>query len=104
MTVMSDRGRILYCIGAAACGALAGYFGHRFIDGNEGARDIIVTVFSILAGFLIAVMTLLGDQSILPGSWRISETRRAAIKNKLIRQKSLFYLYLLTFQRYLSAA
>lgn len=47
-------------------GIAAGWFGQDLIHDNDDARDLIVTVFSILAGFLIAVMTLLGDQSLLP--------------------------------------
>ena len=81
---------------AICVGIIAGVFGHLLIDNNKDATGVIVTVFSILAGFLIAIITLLGDQSVLPGSWRISEVKREAIKNKLVRQKWLFYLYLLT--------
>ena len=81
---------------SVAAGVLAGIFGHFLIDDNKNATAVIVPVFSILAGFLIAVMTLLGDQSILPGTWRIAEAQRKNIEAKLIRQKWLFYLYLLT--------
>jgi hypothetical protein len=73
-----------------------GTFGASFFHENDDARDVIVTVFTILAGFLIAIMTLLGDQSVLPGSWRIAEAKRKAIRTKLVQQKWLFYLYLLT--------
>jgi hypothetical protein len=88
--------QILYFVVAIGSGIVAFLFGRDFIAGNADATNVIVTVFSILAGFLIAVMTLLGDQSILPGSWKISEIQRKKIKVKLIRQKWLFYLYLLT--------
>lgn len=81
---------------SVVAGLIAGVYGHTLIDNNGDATDVIVTVFSILAGFLIAVMTLLGDQSMLPGSWRIAETQRTIIKTKLVRQKWLFYLYLMT--------
>jgi hypothetical protein len=77
-------------------GCLAFAFGHELIDKNTEATQVIVTVFSILAGFLIAIMTLLGDQSVLPGSWRIAEVTRTKIQVKLIRQKWLFYVYLIT--------
>lgn len=79
---------------ALGSGILAGTFGHSLIADNDSATNIIVTVFSILAGFLIAVMTLLGDQSVLPGSWRIAEAKMYAIKVQLVRQKWLFYSYL----------
>ena len=98
-----DRGRSrwnrayqVYGAIAVAASVAISIYGHKFIEGNEDARGVIVTVFSILAGFLIAVMTLLGDDSIRPGSWRIAEAQRSRIRTKLIRQKWLFYLYLLT--------
>lgn len=87
---------LVYGIIAVSAGVVAGWCGLDFVHNNEKARDVIVTVFSILAGFLIAIMTLLGDQSVLPGSWRIAETQREAIRSKLIRQKWLFYFYLVT--------
>src|SRR5690606_15847934 len=77
-------------------GVSAFLFGHFLIAGIDAARDIIVTDFSILAGFLIAIMTLLGDHSLLPGGWRVAEKNRSIIKVKLVRQKYLFYQYLLT--------
>jgi len=87
---------LIYGIFSVTFGILVGFFGDRFFSGNDDATQVIVTVFSILAGFLIAVMSLLGDQSILPGSWRISVASKEVIQTKLIRHKWLFYLYLLT--------
>lgn len=93
---MKKNGYLVYGILCFTLGICASIFGHSLIDENNDARSVIVTVFSILAGFLIAVMSLLGDQSMLPGGWRMAETNRNGIKTKLIRQKYLFYLYLLT--------
>lgn len=70
--------------------------GYSLLQEKKEATGIIVTVFSILAGFLIAIMTLLGDQSVLPGSWRIAENKQKSIRAKLVQQKWLFYLYLIT--------
>ncbi|MAY63208.1 MAG: hypothetical protein CML29_13450 [Rhizobiales bacterium] len=85
-----------YGLFAAAAGIVAACYGSHLIHDNEAAQNVIVTVFSILAGFLIAIMTLLGDQSVLPGSWRIAEQSKISIKSKLTRQKWLFYCYLVT--------
>ena len=87
---------LIYGTLSVVAGIAAGMFGHSLIDDNSDATGVIVTVFSILAGFLIAIMTLLGDQSVLPGTWRIAESQRKSLKAKLIRQKWLFYVYLLT--------
>jgi archaellum biogenesis protein FlaJ (TadC family) len=96
MSKDSSWSYIIYGVVSVAAGIAAGTFGHALIDDNSDATTVIVTVFSILAGFLIALMTLLGDQSVLPGSWRIAESQRKLLEAKLIRQKWLFYIYLLT--------
>ena len=85
-----------YGVVAVAVGVVATAYGQDLIHGNEAAQTVIVTVFSILAGFLIAIMSLLGDQSVLPGSWLIAEKQKTAIKLKLTRQKWIFYCYLVT--------
>ena len=87
---------IAYGTVALALGIASGWYGQDLVHDNEKARDVIVTVFSILAGFLIAIMTLMGDQSVLPGSWRIAKAEGDKIRLKLIRQKWLFYFYLVT--------
>lgn len=87
---------VIYGVVAVVLGIAAGWLGQDMIHDNDSAREVIVTVFSILAGFLIAIMTLLGDQSVLPGSWRIAQTQSTAIRAKLTRQKWLFYCYLIT--------
>lgn len=87
---------VIYAGGALTLGVVAAIYGQELIHGNDTAQGVIVTVFSILAGFLIAIMTLLGDQSVLPGSWRIAEAKSKLIRAKLVRQKWLFYFYLIT--------
>jgi hypothetical protein len=90
-------GRILFFGFAAAAGFAALVYGEPLIKDNEDAAGVVTTVFSILAGFLIAIMSVLGDPSlILPGSWRKAEIQRSMISARLIRQKWLFYLYLIT--------
>lgn len=98
-TTTSNNGAIrarAFVVVAVLVGVLAAWFGQTLIHKNDDARDVIVTVFSIMAGFLIAIMTLLGDQSVMPGSWRFARAQRALIVNKLIRQKWLFHVYLVT--------
>lgn len=67
------------------------------MHGNTEAINLIVTVFSILAGFLIAVITLVGDPASLPsGSWRLGRLAAEPTYNRLIRYKWLFMVYLIT--------
>ena len=92
-----DRKRILLFVFAAACGIGAAIYGQPFIHNNDRAINVIVTAFSILAGFLVALMTLVGDPSVFGGrSWRHAENARKVVFNKLARQKWMFVLYLAT--------
>jgi hypothetical protein len=90
-------GRIATIVAALIAGITGGYFGQTWIHGNERAINVIVTSFSILAGFLVAIMTIMGDPAIFAGrSWRAHELSRGTVKNRLWRQQWLFVLYLAT--------
>ncbi|WP_339897881.1 hypothetical protein [uncultured Gilvimarinus sp.] len=85
----------------AAClllwGALGSYFCQPLVHGNSEAINVIVTVFSILAGFLVAVITLVGDPKSLPsGGWQVARLGSDLTYNRLIRHKWLFKFYLIT--------
>lgn len=87
---------VLLGVGAVA-GIATGVYGQTLIHGNVQATQIIVTVFTVLAGFLVAIITIMGDPSaFLPGSWRIASKQRLAMRRRLRRQKLLFYVYLVT--------
>lgn len=71
--------------------------GQPLIHGNQSAIDVIVTVFSILAGFLVAIIAIIGDPASIPkGSWRVAEIRAPLIDEKINKQKWLFTGYLIT--------
>lgn len=64
---------------------------------TEKALDVLVNIYSILAGFLIGIIALIGDPSSLPsGSWRIAENATQNTFRKLKSTKNLLYIYLLT--------
>ena len=71
------------------------WLGQRFVHGNEKAIDIIIYVFSILSGFLIAIMTLFGDikynQNV---NWRKLQLQENASKQRYSKHFLLFYGYL----------
>ncbi len=82
---------------AIILGALSSYFGQPLVHGNDQAINIIVTVFSVLAGFLVAIIAIVGDPVLLPpGTWRAAEMERTKLNSRLIRHKWLFTLYLVT--------
>jgi len=65
------------------------------VPATKRSIDIIVTVFSILAGFLIAICMMVGDPTRLPGTdWKDAELHRDTLLGPLFRFRSLFYLYL----------
>jgi len=68
-----------------------------FIHGNTDAINIIVTIFSILAGFLVAIIAIIGDPSSLPsGGWKRARLGSEILRARLTRHKLLFLLYLIT--------
>lgn len=85
---------LLLCV---AAGLIAAVYGQPYMKGNAEAVTIIITVFTVFAGFLIAILAVLGDPSFIPeGSWRVAENRRALVENKLYWHFWLFIFYLLT--------
>lgn len=84
----------LLASGMAAGGAMLRW-GHTLTDGNSDALRVLVTAFSILVGFLIAVITMAGDpRTLYPGSWRVASAHQREIRLALRRYQLLFYAYL----------
>ena len=70
-------------------------FGGSLTHKNTEALIILATVFSVFAGFTIAIITVLGDPAILySGSWRIASAHRRQLRRSLRRQAALLYVYL----------
>ena len=91
-----DRGRLGFFTVILILGGLSGWFGQPLIHGNAEATGVIVNVFSILAGFLVTIMTLLGEPSLFRGrTWRADAVRKSNVYRRLVRHKWLFIGYLL---------
>ncbi|MBN8958342.1 MAG: hypothetical protein J0H17_17530 [Rhizobiales bacterium] len=89
--------RAIFIIGCALVGALAAYFGQPSVHKNPDLILIIITVFTVFAGFLIAIITIIGDPIMIPhGSWRIAEVRRDVMMSRLSWHVGLLICYLLT--------
>lgn len=92
----TDWKRLAFSGTALALSFAAGWYGQPLIHGNSGATGVIVNVFSILAGFLVTIMTLLGEPSLFRGrTWRADAVRRSNVYRRLTRHKWLFIAYLL---------
>ena len=88
-------GRVVYIASSLAIGVACGYFGEPWIAKNKEAISAILTIFSVLAGFLVAVIALLADDRHLTGAtWRAKHYNVKTIRKRLIRHRMLFSLYL----------
>lgn len=84
----------LFCI---ISGAVGTYYTQPYVAKNQDLTLIIVTVFTVFAGFLIAIITIIGDPILIPeGSWRTSEGGRARMTQRLNLHIALFVLYLIS--------
>ena len=91
-----DKTKVKYAICVILWAGLTTYLTKPLIEGNQDAVNVIVTVFTILAGFLIALITVIGDPKSLPqGSWQVARLACDRTYNRLARQQWLFYIYLI---------
>ncbi len=97
MSYRIDYQKIKYAIAIALYSCVGAFYGQPLIHKNDNALNIIVTVFSILAGFLVAIITVIGDPKSLPsGSWRRARLGSEVLYNRLTRHRLLFLMYLTT--------
>lgn len=88
-------GRIAYAAVAVAVGAALTPILFPWYHGNSDARSVLVTVFSILAGFLVAVMAIVSDDRSLSGrGWHQDTFVLRSVRAQLTRHRMLFQLYL----------
>ena len=89
--------RILWALICTSIGVVGAYYGQPYTSHNADVVLIIVTVFSVFAGFLIAIITIIGDPIMIEeGSWRIAEGGHNAMRRRLFAHIALFILYLVT--------
>lgn len=93
-----DKTRIATTVLSVGLGLAVSIYGHSLIAGNKDAINLIVTVFSILSGFLISIITIIGDPSIVASrnSWRFTQLNKKNVRRRLLRNKVMFTMYLLT--------
>lgn len=93
----TDWWRLIKLLIAILFSAFIGFQFQPMVANNADAVNTVVTIFSILAGFLIAVITLIADPIMQQAKdWQELQLMKGTIRRKLFRQNSLFFLYLLT--------
>ena len=76
-------------------GLVSAYYAQPYADKNQDLISILITVFTVFAGFLIAIIAIVGDPVMIPdGSWRIAEGGRDRMQYRLTLYTALFALYL----------
>lgn len=91
---VSKRKLLVFGACMLAAGVFAWHFQPKYHD-NSNALTVLVTMFSILAGFLVAVMAIVGNDRALRGrNWRQDTFYLMQIKRDLRKHAILFYLYL----------
>jgi len=97
MNKLAYKRMLLATLSLLLAGTISFYEGSLFLI-KPDVEELIITLYSILAGFLIAVMTI--DIGFNDLSHRFNKRGKSLvakeIKRKLTRQKFLFYLYLLS--------
>ncbi|MEO1370047.1 MAG: hypothetical protein AAFX50_22935 [Acidobacteriota bacterium] len=85
----------LFAVAALSASAAVSYFGQAHIQKNQLALSMLVTSFTVLAGFQISVLGILGDPALLPQgtNWRDAQLA----KPELVRQIDAHFLLLSAF-------
>ncbi|MDH7790719.1 hypothetical protein [Ochrobactrum sp. AN78] len=87
----------VFFISAFAFSVWAGRKYGNLLEQAESALSGILGVFSILAGVLVAVISIIGDPSmLLSGSWRTGYTHAEQIQLRLARFSHLVFIYIVT--------
>jgi hypothetical protein len=88
--------RALFIIVCALVAGAASVLGQPLVEDNSDAVTVMITVITVFAGFLVAIIAVLGDPAMIPkGSWRKAEANHGQLELHLMRHTSLFYCYLL---------
>lgn len=92
-----DWWRLLKIATSIIASLASGYFLQPMIAKNTDAVNTVVTIFSILAGFLIAVISLISEPALKQArNWQELQLMKQTVQRKMIRHKLLFFLYLIT--------
>lgn len=91
-----ETSKVVFALLAILIAAAVGYLCQPLIHDHDKVVGIVIDVFAILAGFLITIMTLLGEPGVGLRSWRSDATKMNNIRRRLIRHAAIFYLYMAT--------
>lgn len=98
--------RLAYVIFCFVVGASVAFFYKPYVGDNSDVLTVVTTTTTVFAGFLVAIITVIGDPSMAPsGSWRAAEAKRNGVEQRVVSYINLFILYMMTIASvFLSAA
>lgn len=89
--------RATYILLSFAISVAAGLYWGSFLKDGNAAVSAIIDVLAILSAVLVAVISIIGDPSmLLPGNWRVGYIHAQEIQNRISRFSYLFLVYILT--------
>lgn len=92
---MGRRG--YYIIFSLIVAAVVAYAASDALRASDSARGAMIDIFSILAGVLVAVISIVGDPSmLLPGNWRVGAEHAQDMQRKISNFSHLFFSYILS--------
>lgn len=99
-----SKAEVAFFVLTLVASCVAARYVQPLIHGDKEAIGLIATVFSILAGLLVGIITLVADTSSLPGkTWRGVALARPILRRRLYRHRVLFLVYLVTLLLILAA-
>jgi hypothetical protein len=88
-------GRILFLFVSISASAYLTYKFGSYFDNGTDAISIVATIFSILAGVLMALISILGDPSmIIDSTWRTASLKIEENQRELHRKNDIFVVYI----------
>jgi len=92
----SGGGLSVYLSICAISAAFLSFVFRPSFHGNETAANVLVTIFSVLAGFMIAVIAIAADGAILRRKdWRQDAFYLSEARKQLTRYRLMFHIYLI---------
>lgn len=90
-----DLERLVIFVGGAVFSALTAWRLGPSLAGSVEALAAAAGVCATFAGFIIAVLTILGDATaLLPGSWRVASIQTREIASRFRRLQFIFSIFL----------
>lgn len=88
--------RIIWGCASVAVAAVSTWLYGGLLTNEPSLIGVVASIFSILAGVLIAVISILGDPSmLLDQSWRHSYLSAGEMQRSIYRQTDVFLMYII---------